>query len=367
MSIKNTFLAVFGIIIAGAIGYSVWQEKFRSEKFDLKLRLKTGEYHEVKYKFSHTLTHKGIKRELLPNMVLSANAQMEKASINAEMIVGLDVKNVEADGTMDIDLFYKTIKLKVDSPRINIDTENMEPIDPNATYKTAMMDVYSSVIDNRFKMKVDSTGHTSAISGLDELKTKVKEKVKERSMVDINDIHIKDRAEAKKWKEMMEKNQYELLLKAYLRVLNFLMKDTKQMIENIIIRFSDQPVSIGSKWYEKSNVDTGCPAICDANTIYKLKRCDENNIHIETTSKIEMKELTMTEINYGDTILNQRSGAIVSLSIIDKDSGLLQKSEATAKFNGIEKREPDRMTLPLRPTESIPVTFEGKMIIELIK
>jgi hypothetical protein len=351
---------VFCVVVIGGFAYLVWQgSQEPPEKIDLKLQLKAGESHEMKLTYFQDVTQTFKDRQ-------------NKANLQAEMIVGLDVLSVDANGTMGVELFYKAIKLKADGlkEQIDFDSANPKPAGPNDLLQRAFAIVYSAVIDNNFKVEVNPAGKVSGTLDFDEVRAKIEEGIsKERKnrVADINNFGSKNKDVGKKLEEMMmEIIRLQRLAGLCGSILSSAIMDTQEMMDCVIVKFPDKPLSAGSKWRDKSHLNLGF--LADANTTYKFKRRENGCAYIDAVSDIDMgKNLRIIEINSLDKISRRMSGARKSSNVVDEATGLLRKSEAVMIFSGVEKIEPDKLILPVRPDMTIPITIEGSMVIELIK
>jgi hypothetical protein len=357
MKVKNIILAVLGIALASAIIYSARQEKTQ-DKVNLKLQLKAGDSHEMKITRLENVTR------------AIGNRQQQQIKTHSEITVGLDVPSVDANGTMNVELFYKTIKLDINSPPQHIEFDSTNPKqegsnEPNNSFDDALADVYWATIGSKLKITISPAGQTSDISGFDEIRAKIEEKIKKRFTADINSS---DDAAIRKFQEQMAEKIAKMLASQYNSLLSSaVVSNTEELIDNIFVKLPDRTVLSGNKWKDKSYLNIGFPA--DANTTYTFRNRKDGCAYIDAVCDLDMgKNLKITKISNTEKISKRMSGARKSSNAVDETTGLLRKSQANMIFSGIEKIEPDKLLQPLQPDViNIAITFEGSEIIELIK
>ena len=114
MKIKNIISIAVCVIVLLAVVCSA------TDKVDLKLRLKAGESHEMKMTQTQNITQ-------------TMNGQEMNMKQTQEMVMGIDCLSVDADGVMDVQIAYKSMKMAMDGPmgHMEIDSANPKQIDPN--------------------------------------------------------------------------------------------------------------------------------------------------------------------------------------------------------------------------------------------
>jgi len=115
------------------------------DKVDLKLRLKAGESHEMKMTQTQDVTQ-------------TMMGQEQKMKQTQEMIIGFDCLSVDANGNMDIEMTYKSMKMAMDGPmgHMEFDSANPKPVDPNRSDEKMIAAMFSAMVGSKFQMKNDS-------------------------------------------------------------------------------------------------------------------------------------------------------------------------------------------------------------------
>jgi hypothetical protein len=377
MSLKNIFLTILIVIVVAAIIlFSIQENQKPKEKIDLKLRLKAGASHEVKF------THNQETLETYKN-------HQRKVKTHVEMVAGLEVPSVDANGTMNIDFIYKSVKLDVNSPgeNINYDSAKLIPADCNDHLLIAFSDIYSAIIGTKLKIVVSPMGKAGDIEGFNDVRKKIEVLIKKRVELAAekmrNDPNIKDKEMLKVFQESMMKDLIKEMAEYYNHILGSIITDTQEALDCIIIKYPDRQISTGNKWYDKSRLNLNMPV--DANVTYIFKRKEKGIVYVDIIHDVDMgNKLVLTDVESQGKISKCISGAITATNAIDETTGLLQRSEAIMKFTGKQKIEPDnpiiayhikrrdiyagpKATLTLQPGMVIPITIEGSTIIELIK
>jgi len=361
---KNFVLIFLVVIVAATIAFVAWQENQEPpEEINLKLQLKAGESREMKLTSSQKITQ-------------TVKDQQHRINVRAEMVIGFDVLNVDSNGAMDVELFYKAMKLKTDDPeqKADFDSANPKPIEPNEFLERAVAEVFSAVIGNKLSMKISPAGQTSDIKGFEPAiakyevaMAKYEEELNKRPVMDMNNINPKSEEFAKKMEKIMAEHYRLLMLEELCKsIFSSLVMDTREMVDCIIMKFPDGRTSVGCEWQGKSWLNMGFLAVAD--TTYKFKRRENGRVYIDAISDLDMgKDLRIMKITSREKQSKRMSGARTSSNIVDEATGLLQRSEAISRFSGIEKIEPDKATLPIRPDMTIQIGLEGSTVIELIK
>ncbi|MFA6186050.1 MAG: DUF6263 family protein [Phycisphaerae bacterium] len=351
MSIKNIILLVIAAIIALGIIYAQYDSDKSHDKIDLKLRLKPGESHEIKYtqfaSISQRLGNKG-----------SDSNQV------SDMLIGLDILSVDANGSMNAALTFKTIKLGIDTPygHLEFDQENPKKTDPNDDSQQAFNVLFSSVIGSSLKMRITPTGEVSEIIGIDDIFTKFKnEMTKLEAKNEPNNPEQKEMLEA--LKKAFGANDEKKYAEFFYKLFNE--NQVRELTDSAIMKFPADFAVVGRKWQYTQNLNLGYSF--DVNTVYKIERHSSNIAYIDTISKLDMDELKVVDITAREKILMKLSGTINSTAEVEETTGLLKKNDARMKMSGVRRIEPDRMMLPVRPNMNIQLQLDGYTTVELIK
>ncbi|MBN1788566.1 MAG: hypothetical protein JW806_09270 [Sedimentisphaerales bacterium] len=317
MRLKSTILITIGILVL-----SVAVCPAEAGKVDLRLRLKKGDSHEMKMVQTQ-------------NIMQSMNEAQMNMTQSQEMVIGMDCLGVDANGMMDVEVTYKSMKMTMDGPmgHIEIDSGNLKPVDSNNPAAQMMAGMFSAIAGTKLQMKVSPTGQTSDIQGLEKMFNKIQEKAGLQSQM------------AKEFAEQM-----------------FGEEQMKQMSGNMFGVFPGKPVDIGDTWDDTLDLDVGFPM--DVKTTYTLKDVKKGSAYIDAIAKMEMGD-TAKPIDMGPTKASfQMSGTMSMASLVNEKTGLTEKSNMTMNFEGVTKMEaneymPQGMTMPMKIT--------GEATVELIK
>jgi hypothetical protein len=308
------------VLVMQAVVFAAGQDKV-----DLKLRLKAGESHEMKM----TQTQ---------NIAQTMNGQEQKITQVQEMIIGFDCLGIDANGNMDVEMTYKTMKIAMDGlmGHLEIDTANPKPADPNKPQEKAIAGMFSAIAGSKFQMKVSPTGKTSDIRGIKEMLTKIKEK-----MGNGPEMQGMDKFFDKMFDE----------------------KQAKEMTGDMLGAFPAEPVAVGDTWYDTISMNFIMPI--DVDTTYMLKQRKDGIAYIDAVAKMDMGDSSKAiEIDPNNKVSMQISGTMNTTSEVDEKTGLTRKSNIAMNFSGVIKVEAN----PQMPQgTTIPMTIVGNAVVELIK
>lgn len=357
MSGKNGFLIVLAILTIGGIVFLTIQENGKpKDKADLTLRLQKGDHHE--YKIAH-----------IQETIQTYKNQMFKLDTIANISIAFDVAGVDANGAMNLNFYYTSIAIDANTGSQHLIYDSAKPVrETNDVVLTAITDVYSIVLKNKFKVKISSKGEKGEIGGLENVQSQMREKIKRDAMAEANDANMSE----------SDKETYAKLMKGFIEmaiqqrtrfyndIFGSVVSDMKETIDSLFIRYPNWQVSSGNKWYDKTTFNFGI--VVDANNTYIFKRKENGTAIVDVISDVDMgKKYKIAEITQRETITKSISGVRSATNAIDEATGLLQKSEAILKFSGKQHIETEKTILPLRPNIDIPIRIEGSTIIEMIK
>ena len=299
------------------------------DKVDLKLRLKAGESHEM-------------KRTQNQNITQTMNGQEQKMTQVQEMIMGFDCLSVDANGNMDVEVTYKSMKVTMDGPmgRMEFDSANPKPVDPNRPDEKMMTAMFSAIAGSKFQMKITPTGKTLDVRGLGEMVAKMRGKMKE-SIGNSPEMQGLDKFFDKMFDE----------------------KQVKEMTGDMMGTFPAEPVAVGDTWYDTTSMNFIMPI--DIDTTYMLKQRKDGIAYIDAAAKMDMGDSSKAiEIDPNNKVFMQISGTMNSTSEVEEKTGLARKSNVAMNFSGVMRMEasqqmPEGMTMPM--------TITGNAVVELIK
>ena len=320
MKIKRIVSIFVYVLVLSAVVFAAGQDKV-----DLKLRLKAGEKHEMKMTQNQ-------------NIAQTMNGTEQKMTHTQEMVMGFDCLSVDANGVMDVEITYKSIKMTMEGPmgRMEFDSANPKPIDPNRPDQQMVAAMVSAMAGSKLQMKMTPTAKTSDIRGIKEMLAKIKEK-----MMGSNP-------------EMQRMDIFDKM---------FDEKQVKEMTSSMMGAFPAEPVAAGDTWYDTISMNFIMPI--DIDTTYMLKQRKDGIAYIDSVAKMDMGDSSKPlEIDPNNKVSMQISGTMNATSEVDEKTGLARKSNITMNFSGVMKmggnpQMPEGMTMPM--------TITGNAVVELIK
>ena len=317
-SIVFTFICV--LVLQAVVCFA------EQEKVDLKLRLKAGESHEMKMTQTQNITQ-------------TAGGQEQKVKQVQEMVMELDVLSVDANGVMDVEMTYKSMKMTMDistGQHIDFNSINPKPVDPNKPDEKMIAAMFSAIVGSKIQMKMKPTGETYDVRGLKAILAKMKEK-------------IGSSPEAQGLEGFFDKMFDE--------------KQVKEMTGSMLCMFPAEPVAVGDTWYNTISMNFVMPI--DIDTTYILKQRKDGIAYIDAAAKMDIGDSSKAiEIDPNNKMSMQISGTMNSTSQVDEKTGLTHKGNMTMNFSGVTKmgaspQMPEGMTMPMMIT--------GNAVVELIK
>jgi hypothetical protein len=326
MKIKRIVLIfVYVLVLSAVVCFAGQDANTPSGKVDLKLRLKAGENHEMKM-----TQHQNIAQTM--------NGMEQKMTHTQEMVMGFDCLSVDANGVMDVEITYKSIKMTMEGPmgRMEFDSANPKPVDPNRPDQQMIAAMISAMAGSKLQGKLTPTAKTSDIRGTKEMLAKIREKMGNSTAMPGMD---------KFFDQMFDEKQ------------------VKEMTGSMMGAFPAEPVAAGDTWYDTMSMNFIMPI--DIDTTYMLKQRKDGIAYIDAVAKMDMGDSSKPlEIDPNNKVSMQISGTMNATSEVDEKTGLTRKSNMTMNFSGVTKmggnpQMPDGMTMPM--------TITGNAVIELIK
>jgi len=319
MKSKNILSA---LVISAIVSAGCFAED--TSKVDLKLRLKTGESHEMKM----TETQ---------DAAVTTNGKEQKVKSSQETVMGLNVLSVDASGNMDVELVCRSIKMKVNGTTGNFefDSANPKPVDSNRPDQRISAALFSAMVGSKIQMKLKPTGELYDIRGLDAILAKIKEKI----------------PEARK-----EGSDFYNL---------FSDENVKKMTGNMLGVFPAGPVAVGDNWHKTMNMNLGPFMPTDVNTTYTLKQCKDGIAYIDAAAKFSTIDSSKTSVVHSNNRTSEQSaGTIKSSMEINEATGLTHRSNTTMNLSSETKMAANqRMPQGMK----ILMTIQGNEVVELIK
>jgi hypothetical protein len=296
-----------------------------ADKVDLKLRLKAGDSHEMKMTQTQDISQ-------------TMNGQEMNMKQIMEMVMGIDCLSVDADGVMDVQMSYKSVKMIMDGPmgHMEFDSANPQPIDPNRPDQKMMASMVSAMAGCKFQMTVKHTGETSNVRGIEDMLAKIRNVIPAGPEMEGMD-------------KLLDKMFDE--------------KKLGELTGNMMGTFPSEPIAVGDAWYDTQSINLMMPI--DVDTTYMLKSRKDGIAYIDAAAKIDMGDSSKPiEIDPENKMSMQLSGTINTTSEVDEKTGLTRKSNITMNLSGVMRMEaneqmPEGMTMPM--------TIKGDAVVELIK
>jgi hypothetical protein len=189
-------------------------------------------------------------------------------------------------------------------------------------------------------MKITPTGKALEFSGVAEMITKMKEKIKESTG---------NSPEAQQLDQFFNKMFDE--------------KQLKGMTDDVMGSFPQDSVAVGDTWYSSVSMNFIVPV--DIDTTYMLKQRKEGIAYIDAVAKLDMGDSSKAiEIDPNNKMSMQLSGTMNMTSEVDEKTGLTRKGNIAMNFSGIIKMQAN----PQMPEGmAIPMTVISNAVVELIK
>lgn len=295
-----------------------------SDKVDLKLRLKPGESHEMKM----------VQTQHINQTMMGQVQEMNQVQ---EIVMDIDCLNVDANGNMDIEMIYKSMKITMDGPmgHMEFDSQHPKPADPNKPQEQMLDTLFSAIAGGKFQMKTAPTGRTTNFRGLKEMLTNIKTKLGSNA--------------AAPGMEFVDKMFDE--------------KQIKELTGTMFAAFPPEPIAVGDSWYDTMSMNFIVPI--DVDTTYMLKQSKNGIAYIDKVAKIDMGDSSKPlEIDPNNKLSMQLSGTMNASDEVDENNGLTHKSNITMDFSGVMKMSgnpqmPEGMTIPMK--------IKGNVVVEIVK
>jgi len=313
MKLKTILSVLFVTTIFSAVCFAEG-----ADKVDLKLRLKAGESREMKI----TQTQ---------NTSTTANGREGRSRGTQEMVVGLNVLSVAANGNMDVEIVCRSIKVTADgniTGKFEFDSANPKPVDSNKPEQKRFAP-FSALAGSKIKIRIKPAGEFYDVRGFDAIIAKVKEK----------------------FPEMNEKD----------KILNvFYDEKVKEMAGNILGVFPAGPVVVGDSWHKTAGMSFIPHVPRDVDITYTLKQRKDGIAYIDAAAKFD----TGVKTDHNSGISEQSAGTIQSSIEMDEATGLTRKSNIAMNISGEAKMAANQQMLQGMKASS---TIQGNTVVELIK
>jgi hypothetical protein len=354
MSIRNNVLLVIVAIAALGILYAQYDSRKSHDIINIKLRLKPGESHEIRVTQFQSVSQRWEDKGSDSNQI-------------SDIIFVLGVNSVDANGTMNGAITFKSIKLGIETPygylEFNPEKPLIKKIDPNNDYQKTFNTLFSVVTGSSLNFRIAPTGEVLNVTGFENILAKFTIK-----MAKLDAENEPNDQKQKELLEMVRQAMGEHREKMYETFFYEALNETQigEIADSAIMKFPADFAVVGRKWQYKQRLNLASYPF-DVNTVYKIERHNNGIAYIDTISKLDMDKLKNVDITPRENILMKLSGTVNSTAEADEITGLLKKSDAHMKISGILRIEPDRLMLPVRPNMNIQITFDSYTTVELLK
>ena len=260
---------------------------------------------------------------------------MEQKTTSKEKIgvsYSYNIENVEPSGMMLIKVIYGAFSQDIEGPQGKISYNSANTADKESPFAN----MYSSLLNKGFKMKIDAIGKVSEITGVDLLLKGM-----------INNMDLPPQAD-KKQIEMMVNQQFGD-------------KSIREMMENLMAIYPENPVAIGDSWSRSFTLTRGFPAYFES--VWTLKEIKDGKATVQLNTKIKGITLPPSK-DRAPTPKYKITGEQSGTYEIDVATGWVLKSKMNQKLSGkieIEKSE------QVQKAMSFPVSIESIITTEAVK
>ena len=279
-----------------------------NDKIELRLRLEPGKAYKLRMTAAQTITQTmgGAKQE----MAQTVGFQLKH-----------DVQEVGDDGTAVIQVTYDSVQYKVDGPIAQIDYDSSNP--PPADALHPMVKGFAALVGESFWMDLTPQGQPTRIEGADQLVARVAEKT-----------------------DPMLENQLKQ---------QFGDQALKEMMEQMMGIYPDQPVAVGDSWSKKMVITKGLPMVM--NNTWTLKSRQDGVAFIDVQSNLEPNP-DAPALRMGPAKVKQQLSGTQQGSIeMDEATGWVLRSTVDQELSGDLAVEggPQAMTIPMSVESQIRV------------
>lgn len=238
----------------------------------------------------------------------------------------------DPNGDMLIKVVYHAFMQEIESAQGKMSYNSANPADKDNPFAK----LYSSLLNKGFKMKITPSGKVLQLSGVDELLKGL-----------VNSMDLPPQADKKQVEQMVK--------------MQFGDNSIKEMMENLMQVYPDNPVAIGDSWSRTFTLTKGFPAILE--NVWTLKEVKNGRAIVSQLTKI--KGMNLPEQKDGPPAPKYKiSGEQSGTFEIDMASGWVQKSLLNQKISGkIEVAK----SAQVKQAMTIPISMESTITTEAVK
>lgn len=330
-----------------------------TEKLDLKLRLKPGQ----KY---------GMRTIMEDKISQTIGGKQLNISHTKSTAVGFEVKEVDANGIALVKVTYRTLQEKTKMGTGGTVFE-YDSTDPCTAVGNPLAPTYAALMGDGFIMKATPEGEIVGLDGIDEMFSRMAEKVvqaedKMISSAPPGTCNIKNTGKSQEEMSVDERarkrierinNQYggrEKRIEAVEKMIKnnplFAEKQIRNMLGNMIMPFPSRPVGIGDSWTAKMISATQSLPI-EMDRTYTVKGSKKGVVIVDVSSKRHLDD----EAVLVGKVRMKLAGFYQGTSEIDGTSGWMIRKKANMRFSGEVTQQ--GMT--------VPISIESVITVEPIK
>jgi hypothetical protein len=290
------------------------------DKVELKFRLKKGDAYKLKVTVEQSIVQ-----------TIEGEPQETKQTIGIGET--LNVKDVDAKGTMTIEVAFGPMSIKSGGPQGDFEYDSENPPDEIALQARAL----AAMVGQSFTMKLTPGGQVTAVEGVDEMLQKVFDSM-----------------------QMPEGPMKTAIMTDLKR--QFGSDALQEMMEKTMAIFPDKPVGIGDSWTRTLTVKTGLPSTIEETWTLVDRKDGTATISSESTLKSDEKAPPM---RMGPFLMKfALSGAQTGTLKLDEATGWFVEADFKQKLSG------DMILSGVPGAEEevlVPMTIETATKIEAVK
>jgi len=327
------------------------------ESIVLKLRLKPKQKHSLRIIEENKTFQKAEGQSLDIYQIKTTELEFE-------------VETVDANSIASIKVTYLKLKEKDKSQggQMEYDSTN-----PEISTGNPFTSIYSSMIGQGFIMKVSPEGNILELTGIDEMYSKMAER-----LANSEDENMRKKLGDKAQRAIDETNKsygsrakrIEALKEKIKKLPWFTERQFMELLNNVVVPFAGKPISIGDSW--QAGVMRLSIVPDEIKGTYTLKEKNQTFFIVDVNSKIDIDNVTVPGMGSPQvqTKVSLKGSYEGSLKI-EQASGWLNRKDATLKIAGEMKmaanqQMPQGMTIPMSAESIITVEPIEQTAISLI-
>jgi len=299
----------------------VTSDGYAAEKLDLKLKLKPGQKYSMRIITENKITH-------------TIMGQQQKINHHKTVELELEVKDVQLSAAALVKVTYLSLKEKTESNHGDFEYDSTKPetFDGNPLATS-----YNAMIGQGFVMKITPDGKIAELKGIDEMYTRMAEKIVEaedkllsKRKKKFKSLQDTVKSVAKKRSMRERRETAKEMIKKYPM---FTEEQFKQTVANVFVSLPSSPVGVGDSWRDKMMLGALFGALSEldeADSTYTLKKIEKESVIVDASSK---KNLDNETISRGAGSV-KGSFSYQQSCEVDKSTGWLKRNKAKTQFSG---------------------------------